>query len=104
MRKMIAVLVIIAMAIIGMAGADNYEGDAKGPDDPRAGVIGANQTLPVLNLSGQKSMDIGNQALGKTGLPVVELSGYDPAAFGNFTFRKDGVGDGGSYGAWKPGI
>jgi len=103
MRKMIAVLMIIAMAIIGMAGADNYEGDAKGPDDPRAGVIGANQTLPVLNLSGQKSMDIGNQALGKTGLQVVELSGIDPAIFGQFG-KKDCIGDGGSYGAWKPGI
>lgn len=103
MRKMIVVLAIIAMAVIGMAGADNYQGDAKGPDDPRADSIGANQTLPVLDLSGVKSMDIGNQALGKTGLQVVELSGTDPAIFGQFG-KKDGVGDGGSYGAWKPGI
>jgi len=103
MRKMIAVLMIIAMAIIGMAGADNYEGDAKGPDDPRAEIVGENQTLPVLDLSGAKSMDIGNQALGKTGLNVIELSGTNPAVFGHF-IKKDGVGDGGSYGAWKPGI
>jgi len=103
MRTMIAVLMIIAMAVIGIAAADNYEGDAKGPDDPRADVIGTNQTLPVLNLSGQKSMDIGNQALGKTGLQVVELSGIDPAIFGQFG-KKDSIGDGGSYGAWKPGI
>ncbi len=95
---------IIAVAIIGMAGADDYDGNAKGPDDPRAGVIGANQSLPVLDLSGVKSMDIGNQAIGKTGLDVIELSGTDPAVFGQFNFAKDGVGDGGSYGAWKPGI
>ncbi len=48
-------------------------------------------------------MDLGNQALGKTGLAVVSLSGTDPAVFGQFAFAKDGIGDGGSYGAWKPG-
>jgi len=97
-------LVIIALAVIGIAAGQNYQGNAKGPDDPRAEIIGVNQSLPVLALSGQKSMDLGNQALGKTGLAVVSLSGTDPAVFGQFSFAKDGVGDGGSYGAWKPGI
>jgi len=97
-------LVIIALAVIGIAAGQNYQGNAKGPDDPRAGIIGENQSLPVLALSGQMSMDLGNQALGKTGLAVVSLSGTDPAVFGQFSFAKDGVGDGGSYGAWKPGI
>ena len=97
-------LVIIALAVIGIAAGQNYQGNAKGPDNPRAEIIGVNQSLPVLALSGQKSMDLGNQALGKTGLAVVSLSGTDPAVFGQFSFAKDGVGDGGSYGAWKPGI
>ena len=104
MKLLIAVLGIIALAVIGIAAGQNCQGNAKGPDDPRAGIIGENQSLPVLVLSGQKSMDIGNQALGKTGLPVMSLSGTDPAVFGQFAFAKDGVGDGGSYGAWKPGI
>ena len=104
MRKTIAVLLIAVMAIIGMAGADDYEGIDKGPDDPLADVIGANQTMPILDLSGAKSMDIGNQAFGRTGIPVLALSGYDPAVFGNTSFKKDGVGTGGSTGAWKPGI
>jgi hypothetical protein len=103
MRKMIAVLVIIAMAVIGMAGADNYHGDAKGSDDPRADLIGSNQSV-VLNLSGAMSMDLWSQAVGKTGLDVIELSGTDPSVFQTLPFRKVGVGDGGSYGAWKPGI
>ncbi len=97
-------LAIIAIAITGIVASQNFQGNAKGPDDPRADVIGQNQSLPVLELSGQKSMDLGNQALGKTGLAVVSLSGTDPAVFGQFSFVKDGVGDGGSYGAWKPGI
>ena len=104
MKLLIAVLGIIALAVIGIGYGQNYQGDAKGPDDPRAGIIGENQSLPVLALSGQKSMDIGNQAIGKTGLAVISLSGTDPAVFGQFAFTKDGIGDGGSYGAWKPGI
>ncbi len=97
-------LAIIAIALTGIVASQNLQENAKGPDDPRADVIGQNQSLPVLELSGQKSMDLGNQALGKTGLAVVSLSGTDPAVFGQFSFVKDGVGDGGSYGAWKPGI
>ena len=104
MKKAISIFVIIALAVIGIAASQNYQGNAKGPDDPRADIIGENQSLPVLALSGQKSMDLGNQAIGKTGLAVVSLSGTDPAVFGQFAFAKDGVGDGGSYGAWKPGI
>ena len=104
MKLLIAVLGIIALAVIGIGYGQNYQGDAKGPDDPRAGIIGENQSLPVIELSGQKSMDLGNQAIGKTGLAVISLSGTDPAVFGQFSFAKDGVGDGGSYGAWKPGI
>ena len=104
MRNAISIFVIIALAVIGIAASQNYQGNAKGPDDPRADIIGENQSLPVLALSGQKSMDLGNQAIGKTGLAVVSLSGTDPAVFGQFAFAKDGVGDGGSYGAWKPGI
>ena len=104
MRNAISIFVIIALAVIGIAASQNYQGNAKGPDDPRADIIGENQSLPVLALSGQKSMDLGNQAIGKTGLAVVSLSGTDPAVFGQFSFAKDGVGDGGSYGAWKPGI
>ena len=104
MRRILIYSVIIALAVICIAAGQNFQGNAKGPDDPRAGVIGENQSLPVLALSGQKSMDLGNQALGKTGLAVVSLSGTDPAVFGQFSFVKDGVGDGGSYGAWKPGI
>mgnify|MGYP001041477456 FL=1 len=102
--KSIAIVLLAALTVSLLASADDYTGNAKGPDDPRAEVIGENQSLPVLALSGQKSMDIGNQALGKTGLPVMSLSGTDPAVFGQFAFAKDGVGDGGSYGAWKPGI
>ena len=104
MKQLIAVLGIIALAVICIAAGQNYQGNAKGPDDPRADIIGENQSLPVLALSGQKSMDLGNQAIGKTGLAVVSLSGTDPAVFGQFAFAKDGIGDGGSYGAWKPGI
>ena len=104
MKKAISIFVIIALAVIGIAASQNYQGNAKGPDDPRADIIGENQSLPVLALSGQKSMDLGNQAIGKTGLAVVSLSGTDPAVFGQFAFAKDGIGDGGSYGAWKPGI
>ena len=104
MRNAISIFVIIALAGIGIAARQNYQGNAKGPDDPRADIIGENQSLPVLALSGQKSMDLGNQAIGKTGLAVVSLSGTDPAVFGQFAFAKDGIGDGGSYGAWKPGI
>ena len=104
MKQLIAVLGIIALAVIGIAAGQNYQGNAKGPDDPRAEIIGENQSLPVLVLSGQKSMDLGQQALGRTGLTVISLSGTDPAVFGQFSFAKDGVGDGGSYGAWKPGI
>lgn len=97
-------LALVAFLLVGLVSADNYVGDAKGPDDPRADVIGSNQTLPVLDLSGVRSMDLGQQAIGKTGLNVIELSGTDPAVFGQFSFLKDGIGDGGSYGAWKPGI
>ena len=104
MRNAISIFVIIALAVIGIAASQNYQGNAKGPDDPRADIIGENQSLPVLALSWQKSMDLGNQAIGKTGLAVVSLSGTDPAVFGQFAFAKDGIGDGGSYGAWKPGI
>ena len=104
MRNAISIFVIIALAVIGIAASQNYQGNAKGPDDPRAEVVGENQSLPVLALSGQKSMDLGNQAIGKTGLAVISLSGTNPAVFGQFYFAKDGVGDGGSYGAWKPGI
>ena len=67
MRKAISILVIIALAVIGIGASQNFQGNAKGPDDPRAEVVGENQSLPVLALSGQKSMDLGNQALGKTG-------------------------------------
>lgn len=102
--KSIAIVLLAALTVSLLASADDYTGNAKGPDDPRAEVVGENQSLPVLALSGQKSMDLGNQALGKTGLAVVSLSGTDPAVFGQFSFAKDGVGDGGSYGAWKPGI
>jgi len=102
MRKMIAVLLIAVMAIMGIAWADDYQGSDKGAD-PRAGAIGLNQSL-VLNLSGERSMDIGNQALGKTGLEVIELSGTDPSVFQTLPYKKVGVGDGGSYGAWKPGV
>ena len=102
--KSIAIVLLAALTVSLLASADDYTGNAKGPDDPRAEVIGENQSLPVLVLSGQKSMDLGNQAIGKTGLVVVSLSGTDPAVFGQFNFAKDGVGDGGSYGAWKPGI
>ncbi len=102
--KSIAIVLLAALTVSLLASADDYTGNAKGPDDPRAEVIGENQSLPVLVLSGQKSMDLGNQALGKTGLAVISLSGTDPAVFGQFAFAKDGVGDGGSYGAWKPGI
>lgn len=102
--KSIAIVLLAALTVSLLASADDYTGNAKGPDDPRAEVIGENQSLPVLALSGQKSMDLGNQALGKTGLAVISLSGTDPAVFGQFAFAKDGVGDGGSYGAWKPGI
>ena len=102
--KSIAIVLLAALTVSLLASADDYTGNAKGPDDPRAEVVGVNQSLPVLALSGQKSMDLGNQALGKTGLAVVSLSGTDPAVFGQFSFAKDGVGDGGSYGAWKPGI
>ena len=35
-------------------------------------------------------MDIGNQAIGKTGLDVIELSGTDPAVFGQ---NRDQVND-----------
>ena len=104
MRNAISIFVIIALAVIGIAAGQNYQGNAKGPDDPRAEIIGENQSLPVLVLSGQKSMDLGQQALGRTGLTVISLSGTDPSVFGQFAFAKDGVGDGGSYGAWKPGI
>jgi len=104
MKKAISILVIIALAVIGIGAGQNFQGNAKGPDDPRAEVVGQNQSLPVLELSGQKSMDLGNQAIGKTGLDVISLSGTDPSVFGQFAFAKDGVGDGGSYGAWKPGI
>ena len=102
--KSIAIVLLAALTVSLLASADDYTGNAKGPDDPRAEVVGENQSLPVLVLSGQKSMDLGNQALGKTGLPVMSLSGTDPAVFGQFAFTKDGIGDGGSYGAWKPGI
>jgi len=102
--KSIAIVLLAALTVSLLASADDYTGNAKGPDDPRAEVVGENQSLPVLVLSGQKSMDLGNQALGKTGLAVVSLSGTDPSVFGQFAFAKDGVGDGGSYGAWKPGI
>jgi hypothetical protein len=102
--KSIAIVLLAALTVSLLASADDYTGNAKGPDDPRAEVVGENQSLPVLALSGQKSMDLGNQALGKTGLAVISLSGTDPAVFGQFAFAKDGVGDGGSYGAWKPGI
>jgi len=102
--KSIAIVLLAALTVSLLASADDYTGNAKGPDDPRAEVIGENQSLPVLVLSGQKSMDLGNQALGQTGLAVVSLSGTNPAVFGQFSFAKDGVGDGGSYGAWKPGI
>ena len=102
--KSIAIVLLAALTVSLLASADDYTGNAKGPDDPRAEVVGENQSLPVLALSGQKSMDLGNQALGKTGLAVIDLSGTDPAVFGQFSFAKDGVGDGGSYGAWKPGI
>ena len=102
--KSIAIVLLAALTVSLLASADDYTGNAKGPDDPRAEVVGENQSLPVLALSGQKSMDLGNQALGKTGLAVISLSGTDPAVFGQFAFTKDGIGDGGSYGAWKPGI
>lgn len=102
--KSIIFALVAFLFMAGLVSADDYLGNAKGPDDPRAEVVGENQSLPVLALSGQKSMDLGNQALGKTGLAVVSLSGTDPAVFGQFSFAKDGVGDGGSYGAWKPGI
>jgi len=102
--KSIAIVLLAALTVSLLAAGQNYQRNAKGPDDPRAGIIGENQSLPVLALSGQMSMDLGNQALGKTGLAVVSLSGTDPAVFGQFSFAKDGVGDGGSYGAWKPGI
>ena len=102
--KLITVALMATLMVGLLASADDYTGNAKGPDDPRAEVIGENQSLPVLALSGQKSMDLGNQAIGKTGLAVISLSGTDPAVFGQFNFAKDGVGDGGSYGAWKPGI
>lgn len=102
--KSIAIVLLAALTVSLLASADDYTGNAKGPDDPRADIIGENQSLPVLALSGQKSMDLGNQAIGKTGLAVVSLSGTDPAVFGQFAFAKDGIGDGGSYGAWKPGI
>jgi len=102
--KSIAIVLLAALTVSLLASADDYTGNAKGPDDPRAEVVGENQSLPVLALSGQKSMDLGNQAMGKTGLAVISLSGTDPAVFGQFSFAKDGVGDGGSYGAWKPGI
>ena len=102
--KSIAIVLLAALTVSLLASADDYTGNAKGPDDPRAEVVGENQSLPVLALSGQKSMDLGNQALGKTGLAVISLSGTDPAVFGQFAFAEDGVGDGGSYGAWKPGI
>lgn len=101
--KSITFALLAVLFVAGLGIADNYVGDAKGPDDPRAAVVGENQSVPVLMLSGVKSMDIGNQALGKTGLNVIELSGTNPAVFGHF-IKKDGVGDGGSYGAWKPGI
>lgn len=104
MKQLIAVLGIIALAVIGIAAGQNFQGNAKGPDDPRAEIIGENQSLPLLVLSGEMSMDLGNQAIGKTGLAVISLSGTDPAVFGQFNFAKDGIGDGGSYGAWKPGI
>jgi hypothetical protein len=101
--KSIAIVLLAALTVSLLASADDYTGNAKGPDDPRAEVVGENQSLPVLALSGQKSMDLGNQAIGKTGLAVVSLSGTDPAVFGQFAFAKDGVVRG-SYGAWKPGI
>ena len=62
MKKAISILVIIALAVIGIGAGQNFQGNAKGPDDPRAEVVGQNQSLPVLELSGQKSMDLGNQA------------------------------------------
>lgn len=95
-------LALVAFLLVGLASADNYVGDAKGPDDPRASLVGYNQSQ--IMLSGAMSMDIGNQALGKIGLDVIELSGTDPDIFNQFQFKKDGIGDGGSYGAWKPGM
>ena len=103
MRKMIVVLLIAFAAITGIVGAGNYVGNAKGPDDPRADMIGVNQSV-VLNLSGMKSLDIWNQAFGRTGIAVIELSGTDPSVFLTPAYKKEGVGDGGSYGAWAPGI
>lgn len=102
--KSITLALLAVLFVAGLVSADDYLGNAKGPDDPRADIIGTNQSLPVLVLSGAMSMDLGNQAIGKTGLAVIELSGTNPAVFGQFAFQKDGVGDGGSYGAWKPGI
>jgi hypothetical protein len=100
---MIAVLTIALMAIVGMAGADDYTGTAKGSEDPRADLIGANQSV-VIELSGTMSMDLWSQAVGKTGLDVVELSGTDPSVFQTMPFKKEGTGNGGSWGIWKPGI
>ncbi len=51
MRNAISIFVIIALAVIGIAASQNYQGNAKGPDDPRADVVGENQSLPVLALS-----------------------------------------------------
>lgn len=101
--KSISIVLLAFLITAGYALADNYVGDAKGPDDPRAAQIGSNQSI-ALDLSGVHSMDIGNQALGKIGLDVIELSGTDPDIFNQFQFKKDGIGDGGSYGAWKPGM
>ncbi len=101
--KSISIVLLAFLITAGYALADNYVGDAKGPDDPRAAQIGSNQSI-ALDLSGVHSMDLGSQALGKTGIEVIELSGTDPSVFLTPAFKKVGAGDGGSYGAWKPGM
>jgi len=101
--KSITFALLTVLFVAGLGIADIYVGDAKGPDDPRAAQIGSNQSI-ALDLSGVHSMDLGSQALGKTGIEVIELSGTDPSVFLTPAFKKVGAGDGGSYGAWKPGM
>lgn len=97
MKKAISILVIIALAVIGIgAGQNLIQGEAKGSDAPGAMLIGSgDQVSGILNVTGL-SIDAVNQAFG---IDAVELSGTDPAVFEQPWMKKDGwVSDGGSYG------
>ena len=85
--KLLVILGLLAIVSMGMASGQNFiQGEAKGADAPSAIMIGAgaNQSMEVATMLGQK---------------VVDLSGTSPDVFDLPMFADDNwVNDGGSYG------